>query len=44
MDSWNNLCIDRLHAELIYSFAEWTLITDTEMRGFNGIRPEIRQH
>ncbi len=42
MDSWNKLCIDRLHAQLIYSFSEWTLITDGEMEGFNMIRPEIR--
>lgn len=44
MDSWNNLCIGGLHAQLIYSFAEWTLITDREIRGFNRIRPEIRLH
>lgn len=44
MDSWNELCIDRLHAQLIYSFGEWTLITDSKIRGFERIQPQMRLH
>lgn len=44
IDSWNKLCIDDLHAQLIYLFVEWTLITNGEIRVFKRIRPEIRLH
>lgn len=44
MASRIKLFIHTLHAQSTFSFVKWTLITDSKIRGFKRICPDIRIH